>query len=267
MHLGYLGPPGTFSEEAAIEYLQGQGQARPCPTIPSLIQAAEKGEVDAALVPLENSLEGSVGPTLSALTTTPLLICAEVIVPIEHYLAVRPDTEKPLRILSHPHALAQCSEFLTQLGVEVSEAPSTAAAARLVSESTEKLGAICPLKAAQLYGLVPSKIQTSETNSTRFIVLAKEDAAPTGEDKTSILLSAKADQPGWLYQVLQEFAANKINLTRIESRPTGKALGHYYFFIDFEGHRSEPSILKALERIKQYVSYFRLLGSYPMAKY
>jgi prephenate dehydratase len=265
MRLGYLGPPGTFSEEAAIAYLGGQGQSCPYPTIPLLIQAAERQEVGAALVPLENSLEGSVGPTLLALTATSLSISAEVIVPIEHVLAMRRDTDKPIRILSHPHALAQCNGFLAQLDAELGEAPSTAAAARIVSESSERLGAICPLRAAQLYGLKATKIQTPQSNSTRFVVLAKKDTAPTGQDKTSILISAKADQPGWLYQVLREFAENGVNLTRIESRPTGKALGHYYFFLDFEGHRSQPQIQKVLERIKESVSFFRLLGSYPLA--
>ena len=266
MRLGYLGPAGTFSEEAALAYLKGEGQAQPLPTILLLIKAAERSEGDAALVPLENSLEGSVGPTLSALIDTSLSVSAEVIVPITHFLAVRPGTEKITRILSHPHALAQCSEFLTTLAIEVGEAASTAAAAQLVSESSEPLGAICPLRAAQLYKLVPTKIQTNDANVTRFIVLAKEDGALTGRDKTSLLLSAKADQPGWLYQVLREFATNKINLTRIESRPTGKALGHYYFFIDFEGHRTEPHIAKVLERIENSVSLFRLLGSYPLAE-
>jgi prephenate dehydratase len=263
--LGYLGPEGTFSEEAAAAYAKGRMTIRPYPSIPLLIKAAENGEISAALAPLENSLEGSVGPTLSALTATPLLIASEVVLPIAHFLAVRPETGKPRRVLSHPHALAQCGDYLTGLDVEISETASTAAAARTVSESRQELGAICTLRAARLYGLQATEIPTCQTNMTRFIVLAAEDAPPTGHDKTSVLLSAKADRSGWLYQVLKEFAARQINLTRIESRPTGKALGHYHFFIDFEGHRSEGRVSAALEKIAQTAGC-RLLGSYPAAK-
>ena len=266
MELGYLGPAGTFSEEAANSYLAGRGTARPYPSIPLLLKAAENKEISQALVPLENSLEGSVSPTLSALVTTPLLITAEVILPITHFLAMRPGTKKPKRVLSHPHALAQCSDYLDSLDVEISATASTAAAARLVAESDEELAAICTRRAAELYGLIPTEIPTGEANLTRFIVLAQEDAAPTGQDKTSLLLSAKADRSGWPYEVLREFAEKDINLTRIESRPTGKALGHYYFFIDFEGHRTESRVKAALENIEKTVSLFRLLGSYPKAK-
>lgn len=265
MRLGFLGPSGTFSEEAAAKYLGEKGAGVPYPSIPKLVAAVEEGQLEAALLPLENSLEGSVMATLSALTETSLFISGEVIMPITHYLAVKKGTKKPTKVLSHSHALAQCSKFLEKLGVELGETLSTAAAAQQVANSEEELGAICPLAAAKLYQLEATKIASQDNLATRFIVLKKEDSPVTGHDKTSLLLAAKADQPGWLYQVLREFAKEELNLTRIESRPTGKGLGHYYFFIDFEGHRTEPKVKATLEKIQSSVAICKLLGSYPRA--
>ena len=270
MRVGYLGPPGTFSEEAVARCdLIAAAERRDYPTIAEAFEAVVKGEVDCGLLPIENSLEGSITTTLDMLVHRPgLRIRREVLLPVRQHLLARPGV--PLanvkRVLSIPIALAQCQGFLrTRLaGVPLEPALSTADAARQAAERDDT-AAVASRLAAERYGLalLAENIQDGDTNATRFVVVAREDEQPSGRDRTSIAFTLDRDRPGGLYEVLGEFARRNINLSKIESRPNKQALGHYVFFIDFEGHRTDPAGAEALAGVLQRVHALHLLGSYP----
>jgi prephenate dehydratase len=270
MRVGYLGPPGTFSEEAISRCDLAAGAERvDYPTIADTIEAVAKREVEMSLVPIENSLEGSVNVTLDMLVHRPgLRIRREVLLPVEQQLLARPGTKLSdvSRILSHPQPLGQCIGFLREKlhGVPHEISSSTAEAARQAAER-EGCAAIGSRAAAERYGLavLAQSIQDGEGNTTRFVLVAREDEKPSGRDRTSIAFTLDRDRPGGLHEVLGEFAKRQINLSKIESRPNKQALGHYVFFIDFEGHRSEPQGAEAIAGVLERVHAFHLLGSYP----
>ena len=270
MRIAYLGPPGTFSEEAISRCDLARGAERlPFPSFPAAYEAALRGGADAALFPIENSLEGSVGAVLDLLVHQPgLLIRRELLLPVEQHLLARSGTriEEVRRVLSHPQALGQCAGFLhRQLpGVPLVPTYSTADGARQASEETGA-AAIGARAAAERYGLsiLAESIQDPGENFSRFVLLARQDEAATGRDRTSIAFTLDRDRPGGLHEILGEFAQRRINLSKIESRPTKQAVGHYVFYLDFEGHRLDPDGAAALENVKRKVHVLHLLGSYP----
>ncbi len=272
MRVAYLGPPGTFSEEAVARCdLVREAERVPCPTFADAYEAALRGEVDAAILPIENSLEGSVGATLDLLVHRPgLQIRRELMLPVEQHLMAAAGTtlDRVTRVLSHPQPLGQCARFLRSRlpGVPLEPTHSTADAARQVAERPG-CAAIGPRAAAGRYGLsiLAESIQDAEENITRFVLATPSDEAPTGRDRTSIAFTLDRDQPGGLYEVLSEFATRRINLSKIESRPTKLAMGHYVFYVDFEGHRADPAGAEALEGVRRRVHTLHLLGSYPRA--
>ncbi len=272
MRVAYLGPPGTFSEEAVGRCPGLAGAERqPYPSFGDAYEAALRGEVDRALLPVENSIEGAVGATLDLLVHRPgLRIQLELVLPVEQHLLVRPGTELGAirRVLSHPQALGQCTNFLRGRlpGIPTEPTLSTADAARRASEE-QGLAAVGGRGAAERYGLavLAASIQDAAENFTRFVLLGREDGRPTGRDRTSIAFTLDRDRPGGLYEVIAEFATRRINLSRIESRPTKTAVGHYVFFVDFEGHRAEPECADALAGVRRQVHMLLLLGSYPRA--
>ena len=272
MRVAYLGPPGTFSEEAVSRFPPTAGAERiPFPSFADAYEAALRGDVDAALLPVENSLEGAVGATLDLLVHRPgLRIAAEFMLPVEQHLLARPGTRAAdvRRVLSHPQALGQCAAWLRERlpGVPLEQTHSTADAARRAAEEAGT-AAVGSRAAAGRYGLaaIAEAIQDASENFTRFALVGRTDPAPTGRDKTSIAFTLDRDRPGGLYEVIAEFATRRINLSRIESRPTKKALGHYVFFVDFEGHRAEPDCADALAGVRAQVHMLLLLGSYPRA--
>jgi prephenate dehydratase len=272
MRVGYLGPPGTFSEEALSRCdLVAGAERRDFPTIAEAFEGVLKGEADCALLPIENSLEGTVVATLDLLVHRPgLRIRREVLLPIRQNLVARPGTglADVKRVLSIPIALAQCQAFLRARlpGVPLEPALSTAEAARQAAERADT-AAVASRAAAERYGLalLAEGIQDAEGNATRFVLVAREDEKPTGRDRTSIAFTLDRDRPGGLYDVLGELARRGINLSKIESRPNKQALGHYVFFLDFEGHRSEPRGAEALAGVLERVHALHLLGSYPRA--
>lgn len=267
--VGYLGPAGTFSQEAVKRCREVAGwDGRPYGTIPQVYEAVLAGEVAAGLVPIENSLEGAVNPTLDLLIHRGgLRIRAEVVLPVRHQLMAAPGTSlADLRgVLSHPQALAQCADFLRRTfpGMPQEAANSTAEAARKVAQMPG-WAAIATETAAEIYGLkiLSRNIQDLDDNFTRFVLLGAADAEPTGFDKTSIAF-VPPHRPGGLYHLLGEFARRDINLTKIESRPAKKGLGSYIILIDFEGHRLEPACAEALAAVSERVETFKLFGSYP----
>jgi prephenate dehydratase len=267
--IAFFGPVGTYTEEAALLYAPN-ADLQAFSTIAAVGAAVASGLTEEGVVPIENSLEGSVTYTLDLLISQPdLSIFNEVVLPIEHYLMAKAGTRAPdvQVIYSHPQALAQCREFLERCfpSAQQMASLSTVAAVTDMKSSGVPAAAIAPRRAAQLHDveIIGSGIQDVANNVTRFAVLARKDHPPTGNDKTSICFSYEEDAPGLLYRALGEFATRSINLVKVESRPTKQSLGRYIFLIDCEGHRQDPLVREAIEALRSPVSALRVLGSYP----
>lgn len=275
--IAYLGPKGTYSQQALQRYLESLGPEQPstCQALPGIAQVVEwaaGSPNNLALVPLENSLEGAVTQTLDLLSNPdcPLKIRDELILSVSHSLLVKPGTslDSITEVLSHPQALGQCRDYLSTVlpGVRILPTSSTAEAAEVVSHSGGlNRAAIGNLQAAGAYELtaLESNIQDGENNCTRFIVLGHEYHPPTGRDKTSIVFTTP-DRPGALHSVLGVLAGECINLSKIESRPTKKRLGEYLFHIDLEGHAEDSKLSGALNKLANHTSWMKILGSYPI---
>jgi prephenate dehydratase len=289
MRVGYFGPEGTFTHEALLEALavapDGRGGADfelvPLPTIYDTVMSVHTGTVEHALVPIENSLEGSVNATLDALAmeTEDVRIVGELVHPIRHCLIARTELEldEIETVVSHPQATAQCARFIrTRLPVaRVLSGSSTADAVRLVAEHDGPWAALGNRMAAEFYGcrVLRAGVEDVPDNETRFVWLARAGAttvAPRAVDpelgpwKTAIVFwGVGAEAPGWLVRCLSEFADRDVNLTRIESRPRKQGLGRYMFFLDLEGRDAEPHVRQALEGLRTRVEVLRVLGSFP----
>lgn len=273
MRIGYLGPRGTFTEEALLSVTNiDESSLVPYPTEGEVLHAVERGEVDKGIVPIENSIAGSVNATLDVLSfETDLTIEREVVIPITHNLIGKQGLALSAieKIVSHPQALAQCRRYLTEKfsGVPAVAASSNAEAVKNVAEMDGNWAAIGPRLSAELYGLsiLEADVADFRENKTRFVLVGSEEMPYSGRDKTSIVCFIAEDHPGALLQILNEFAYENINLTKIQSRPTRKALGDYCFFIDFEGHISSPDVGRALKFLRYRIKEVKVLGSYPMA--
>ena len=271
MRIAYLGPEGTYSEQAALEHAD-QARLIPFASIPAAVRAVEEGAADQAVVPLENSLEGVVTPTADLLIHhTPLKISKEIVLPIHHCLLVQPGVaRRDVRVVySHPQALAQCRGYLERHlpQAEPLASLSTASAVREMQRSDRRAAAISSLRAAGLFDatVVDRSIEDVRSNKTRFVVLAASDPPPTGRDKTSICFDFSEDAAGLLHGALDELASRNISMTRVESRPDRRSLGRYIFLIDIEGHREDPLVQGALAGIQARASMFKVLGAYPRA--
>jgi prephenate dehydratase len=270
-NVAYLGPPGTFTDEA-LQSWEGLDyeKALPFPTVEEAVLAVEDGVADKAVVPIENSIEGSVNAVLDSLAfEADVLIQGEKVCPVRHFLLCREPIEldEITGVISHPQAAAQCRRHLVEMlpGVQLEAANSTSEAAIRVSESREPVASLGSRLAAELYGLYVLKegMEDHPENRTRFVLLGKDKMALSGEDKTSMVCFIFQDQPGMLLQILQEFAYRYINLTKIESRPTKEVLGEYCFFIDCEGHQEDEVVASALKCLDCKLPRLKLLGSYP----
>ncbi len=272
MKLAYLGPEGTYSEQAAIDYAAGSERI-PYSGIPAVVKAAESGEVQEAIVPIENSLEGVVTYTVDLLIhESPLKMKGEVVVPIHHHLLMQPGVsmEDVRMVYSHPQAIAQCRGYLNRNlpNAEHIAALSTASAVEDMNSSRYPAAAVSSRRAAELFDarIVESNIEDIRNNLTRFVVLAAEDGERTGDDKTSICFDFSQDAPGTLYGALGELATRQINMIKIESRPDRRSLGKYVFLIDMDGHREDPVVAEALNAMKERAALFKIFGSYPKAR-
>ena len=276
MRVAFLGPAGTFTEEALRASSSGPIEAVPYPTVHESVMAVQEGTVDRAVVPIENSLEGGVTATLDVLATDAdgVRIAAEVVRPVHHCLvaARELDLADVTRVVSHPQATAQCRRFLRERlpGAERVTSPSTADAVRTVAASAEPWVALASRLSAELYGcrLLAEDVEDHRDNLPRFVWLAPAGAARTAEAgaraKTSVVFWGVGDEsPGWLVSVLAELADRHINLTKIESRPRREKLGHYMFFADLEGAEDEPPVHEALSALGARVETLKVLGSYP----
>ena len=277
MRVAFLGPAGTFTEEALRQSAPAGAAVDEVayPSVYETVMAVQAGDAERAVVPIENSLEGSVTATLDALAgeADRVRILAEVVRPVSHCLIARPGVGVGdlTRVVSHPQALAQCSRLLRgELAhVEAGSAPSTAEAVRAVSESAEPWGALGARLAAELYGcaVLAEGVEDRDDNLTRFVWLAPEGTPPPhAPTKTSIVFWGFNDEsPGALVGVLSELADRAVNLTKIESRPRRVQLGHYMFFADLEGAVDEPRVREALDALGDRVRTLKVLGSYPVA--
>lgn len=270
MTTAFLGPRGTFSEEAALLRATSD-ELVAFTSFPALVSAVETGLASDAVLPIENSIEGAINTTLDLLIhETSLRIVGELALPVRHFLITRPGVKlEDVRIVtSHPQPLGQCRRFLERClpGVEQVAALSTAAAVQeVVGGTDDHRAAIGTVRATELYGgtILAHDIQDARLNVTRFVVLAPHDAPPTGDDKTSLGFTIKENVPGALHAVLGEFARENIQLSKIENRPTKGWLGDYVFLIDFEGHRRDEKIAPVLERVIDMCAMVKIFGSYP----
>ncbi len=264
--VAYLGPPATFTHQAAALHFGSSAHFDLKQSIPEIFDAVEKGQAEFGVVPVENSSEGSVTLTLDRLIDANLLITGEILLEITHHLLSRATELSAIRtVCSHSQALAQCRQWLAVNLPDAAsvETSSTAAAAeRAASDPT--VGAIASELAAQLYGLsiLWSRIEDNPLNSTRFLVVGRRPAPPSGKDKTSILCSIK-HEVGALAKFLDPFARHGLNLTKIESRPTKRRPWEYVFFVDFEGHQATPPVQAALADVREHCLFLKILGSYP----
>jgi chorismate mutase / prephenate dehydratase len=267
--VAFQGERGAYSENAVYQFFGSTVEVKPCRDFRDVFESVKKQEVQAGVVPVENSIEGSVNQNYDLFFTYDLKVCGEVIVKVAHCLIANPGTslDAVKAVYSHPQALAQCRSFLERLNCELIPTYDTAGSVKLIKEKKlTNAAAIASEKAAELYGMkiLARDIADNTENYTRFFVLSKEDSPITGKDKTSIIFSAK-HEPGSLYHALGEFAKRNINLTKIESRPTKKTPWEYNFYLDFEGHRTEPRCAEALKALEKYAICVRILGSYPKA--
>ncbi|MCL0044232.1 prephenate dehydratase [Dehalococcoidia bacterium] len=267
--VAYLGPAGSFTEGAALHFTSQAGLV-PCSTVAAVSIAVGTGMAEVGVVPIENSLEGSVNDTLDLLIhESSLFIRQELVLPIQHCLLVRPDTkESDIEVIySHPQALGQCRQFLETHfpAANAVAALSTSAAVEQLHRSQERAAAIGTMRAAHLYDMeiLAKGIQDNQSNATRFVVLGHSDHPRTGDDKTSLCFSFEEDRPGLLYNIMGEFASRKINLAKIESRPTKKGLGRYIFLVDMDGHRDDPLVNETIESLRARASMLKIFGSYP----
>jgi prephenate dehydratase len=267
----YLGPEGTHTHAALIALGDGI-EADPYPTIDEVFTAVERGKADRGLVPIENSVQGSVNATLDALAfESDLEIQAEHVRDIHHALLVAPGVQMTdiTKVVSHPQASGQCRRWLTQnlLGKPIEAANSTGEAAQAAVDEPG-VAAIGSVFAAELTGatVLADAIEDFAGNQTRFVEIGVGLHPPSGNDKTSLALFMKADRPGTLHMILSEFTYGQINLTKIQSRPTRKALGDYMFFVDLAGHVDDDNIRLALDCLRLKLRNVKVLGTYPMAK-
>ncbi len=266
--VAYLGPRGTYSEEAGIKQFGGSAELLPCASIDEVFRSVESGGAGYGLVPVENSTEGAVGRTMDLLLATPLKICGEVLLAVHHCLLGKAaETAAVSKVYSHAQSLAQCQGWLNRWlpQAERVAVASNAEAARLAAQQPTA-AAIAGEGAAAFYQLsiLARNIEDQPNNTTRFLVLGAHDAAASGKDKTSLVMSAP-NQPGAVHGLLAPLARHQVSMTRFESRPSRTGLWEYLFFLDIEGHREDEPVARALEELREQAPFLKILGSYPVA--
>ncbi len=267
LKIAYLGPPATFTHLAARQKFGASVDYHPVGAIADIFSAVENGTADYGVVPIENSTEGAVTHTFDQFTGTSLKICAEVYLPVSLCLLASVPKEKITRVCSKQEVLGQCHQWLSinLSGIEFDAVNSTTLASEMASGSD--CAAIASRFAAELYGLdvIAENIQDSCGNTTRFLIIGNACSEPTGEDKTSIYFGIK-DKVGALHDALNALKDNGINMSKIESRPSGDKAWEYVFFVDFEGHADDPNVNAALEELNEHCAVLNVLGSYPKAE-
>jgi chorismate mutase/prephenate dehydratase len=268
--VAFQGEVGAYSEEAALQFFGPSTITKPYESLDEVFKVVEQDEVQFGIVPVENSLEGSISLVYDLLLDSSLKVCGETELRVSHCLIGSPEARLDLikRVYSHPQALGQCKTFLKHLGCELIPTYDTAGSVKMIKEKAITDGAaIASARAAEIYKMkiIASEIEDNPNNFTRFFILAKEDSPPSGNDKTSIVFSVK-HRPRALHEFIKEFAVRNINLTKIESRPTRQKPWEYNFYLDFEGHREDKAPREVLENLDRTALFLKILGSYPRAK-
>jgi chorismate mutase/prephenate dehydratase len=264
--IAFLGPEGTFTNLAGIKHFGLSASLIPARSIPDVFDEVEKGRCDFGVIPIENSLEGVVNHTLDMFMDSNLKICGEIFIEVSHHIMNKTGKVEDIkRIYSHPHAIAQCRNWLNKNvpDIPIIEVESTAKAAELASHDTS-IGALASEMAEIHYGLkiVENNVEDSANNYTRFLIIGNFEPDMTGNDKTSLLFSIKHSS-GSLYEALKSFADAKINMTKIESRPSKRKAWEYVFYVDVDGHIKNNKIKDAVEKFSSNVAFLKILGSYP----
>lgn len=268
LKVAYMGPPSTFSHQAARSRFGGSVDYLSCETISDVFESVEKQTADYGVVPVENSTEGAVTFTLDRLAETPLKICAELYLPISNCLLSKVPRERIEKLYSHPQVLGQCRQWLQRemSGVEIIPVASTARAAELASRE-KNAAALSSQLAAEIYGLkvLEPDVQDLSGNTTRFLVIGHDQNKPSGDDKTSLLVVVP-HKAGALYGALESFKKYGLNMTKIESRPSRSKRWEYFFFVDVEGHAEDKRVKKTLSDMARHCTQITILGSYPAAE-
>ncbi|XGA78690.1 prephenate dehydratase [Halomonas sp. CH40] len=265
--VAYLGPEGTFTQQAALKHFGESAVSLPMAAIDEVFREVEAGAVNYGVVPVENSTEGVVNHTLDTFMESSINICGEVVLRIHHHLLVSENTrrDKVSRIYSHPQSFAQCRKWLDAHFPHAERVPvaSNAEAAKLVKTEWHS-AAIAGDMAGKLYGLerIAEKIEDRPDNSTRFLIIGSQDVPMSGDDKTSLVVAMR-NQPGALHDLLEPFHRHQIDMTRLETRPARSGVWNYVFFIDFKGHHAEPQVAAMLEEVRLRAADLKVLGSYP----
>ena len=270
VRVAFQGEVGAYSEEAAYQFFGLGIELKPCESLDDVFKAVEGGDVKLGIVPVENSLEGSISRTYDLLLDSIVKVCGETQIRVVHNLIGVPEARLDLvkKVYSHPQALGQCKRFLKQLGFELKPTYDTAGSVKMVKEKGRPdEAAIASARASEIYGMkvLARGIEDNSNNFTRFFIISMEDSLPTGNDKTSIVFSLK-HRPGALYCALSELAGRKINLTKIESRPTRQKAWEYNFYVDFDGHWEDRVFKEALEKLEESTIFIKVLGSYPKVR-
>lgn len=266
--VAFLGPEGTFTQAATLKHFGHSVVTQPQKSIDAIFREVAAGTVDFGVVPVENSTEGVINHTLDQLVNSPLKICGEVALRIhDHLMGLGTELSEVKRIYSHAQSLAQCRQWLNQHAndIELIDVSSNAEAARRASQEAGA-AAIAGETAAEIYGLnlIERNIEDNPDNTTRFLILGRDEVPPSGDDKTVLLVSAQ-NRPGALFDLLNPLANHNVSMSRIESRPSQQANWEYLFFVDIDGHRDDERIATALEELKGQASLFKILGSFPKA--
>lgn len=266
LSVAYLGPQGTFSQEAAIRHFGSSIDTRPCASIDEVFKQVETGGTGYGVVPVENSTEGAIGRTLDLLLTTPARVCGEIMLPVQQCLMSKAKALKSIRtVYSHAQSLGQCQRWLARHlpGVKQVAVVSNAEAALLATRDA-KSAALASATAASLYKLtlLARNVQDESRNITRFLVLSHDEVGPSGRDKTSLILSTR-NVPGAIQGLLTPLAQNGVSMTRLESRPARTGRWEYVFYVDIEGHAQDAPVARALAAIERKASFLKHLGSYP----
>lgn len=268
LKVAFQGERGAYSEAAAMIFFKDAIETVPYPTFHEVLESTEVGKTDYAILPVENSLEGSVGESYDLLLNTKLSVIGEIYHRIKHCLIGFDGVEKIDTVYSHPQALGQCRRFIQEHHLKAIPTYDTAGSVKILLElQKNNIACIASRRAAEIYkvSIIKEGIEDNPNNYTRFLVLTNGTTSETAKDKTSIIFSIK-HTPGALYNVIEKFHANRINLTKIESRPTKATPWEYNFYVDFEGSQNDKNIQDALEKIKPNTIFLKILGSYPRAE-
>ncbi len=267
--VAFQGEPGAYSQQAAFNFFGAGVETKPCETLEDVFTAVERGDTPFAIVPVENSLEGSISKTYDLLLESPLKVSGELNLRVSHCLIAAPGStlECIKTVYSHPQALGQCQAFLRHIDCRTIPTLDTAGSVKMIKEEgLLNSAAVASARSATIYGMkiLASNIEDTANNFTRFFVLSKTDSTPSGNDKTSLVFSVK-DRPGSLFDFLRELSTRGINLSKIESRPTRRKPWEYNFYLDFLGHRQDQGVIDVLESLESHVIFLKVLGSYPRA--